>query len=357
MNKFFGPFRKVHWLHSAGVMVIMAAIVLMLRLIGLSIAIFDPLGSAIDDFHFSDGYFYAHQRGDSVFANPNVAIVDIAGCRSRAEIANVLEKVAEANPVVVGLDVIFAPSSAIDRAGDDSLLQAISHLPGLVTACNVFDGGEEHSFFAEFVSEGNVSLPYDIVRSYSSDKGSFVGEILRSFGREDLLEESTRLIDFSEVKTWKYGKDDPIPAAEVQDCIVLVGDTGDLRDYHRVPVKVNGKLRLSGVELYAQQLYTSLQGKRYSEVPVWINTAICLLLIWLFCALFICRIFDADMSFNGLRCLLAQIFAIMVFFAIGFAMFFGLGIYFPPVMFLVGAGLAGLAAELFYCISRKCFLR
>lgn len=350
----FGPFQRRHFLDAIGVVFCMAILILILRCIGLSIAIFDPLGTALNSFKFSDGYFYAHQKMESqTLANPEVVIVDIAGCSSREEIAFVLDKVAAAEPAAVGLDVIFGPASALLKSGDDSLSTVLGRIKNLVTACNISPGYNEHSFFATGMIEGNISLPYDMVRSYTPGNGTMVGELLYAIGRKELIQERERLVDFRRVSTIIYTKDDDISVKELQNCIVLVGDTRDYRDYHRVPVNVNGQLRLSGVEIIAQELFTSLYGRYYREIPKTLTLLFGIILTWLFCALFVCRIFDNGLSFNGLRCLLAQLLAIIVFFAVGISLFFGLGWYLSPVWFLVGIGMAGLSGELYYLIIKR----
>lgn len=350
----FASVKKRHWWHAALVVIIIAALALGLRVIGLSIAVFDPLGQVIDQYHFSDGLFFAKNKMTrQPKANPRVIIVDIGGCNSRAEIATVLNRIAAAQPASVGLDIIFPKASSVLPEEDDSLILAISRLPNLVIASNESQGTDEHSFFSEGFVEGNVATDYDMVRSFHSSEGSFVGELLRFQGFPELMEETERMIDFDKVQTYVYEHDSEIPSREVAGSLVLVGDRRDLRDYHRVPVSVNGKLRLSGVELHAQELYTVLEGQRFRECGLGWTVMLCVLLTYLFCVLVVCPVYDAKKDFNSLRCFLGLLILILLLTFLEYWVFFSLSLYWSPVWLFVGTGLAGLAAEAFYWIINR----
>ena len=334
--------------------IVIAALAFALRAIGLSLAVFDPLGQAIDQYHFSDGLFYAKNKiTRQSKANPGVVIMDIGGCHSRSEIATVLNRIAAAQPAAVGLDIIFPKASTVLPEEDDSLILAISRLPNLVLASNESQGTDEHSFFSEGFAEGNVAMAYDMVRTFHAGEGSFVGELLRKFGRPELMDKAERMIDFDRVQTYVYEHDSEIPSREVAGSIVLVGDKRDLRDFHRVPVSVNGKLRLSGVELHAQELYTVLEGQRFRECgPGW-TVMLCVLLTYLFCILIVCPVYDAKKDFNSLRCFLGLLILILLLTFLEYWVFFSLSLYWSPVWLFVGTGLAGLAAEAFYWIINR----
>ena len=350
----FAPVKRRHWWHAAVVVVVIAAMAFALRAIGLSLAVFDPLGQAIDQYHFSDGLFYARNKMTRLpQANPDVVIMDISGCHSRAEIAAVLDKVGSAQPAAVGLDIIFPDASSVLPEENDSLIRAISRLPNLVLACNESQGTEEHSFFSENFVEGNVAMEYDMVRSFHSGDGSFVGELLRKIGRPELMDQTERMIDFDRVHTYVYEHDNEIPSREVAGCIVLVGDKQDLRDFHRVPVSVNGNLRLSGEELLAQELYTVLCGKRFRECSFGLTMCLCILLTYLFCALVVCPLHDAKKPFNSLVCSLGLFILVILLTFLEYWVFFSLNIYWSPVWLFVGTGLAGLSAEVFYWIINR----
>lgn len=352
-----GGYRRVHWWHAWVILLLIVIISFIARWVGLSVAFFNPIGEAFGDLHFSDGFFYSHNLGEKIGEPvPDLVIVDLSGLQSREEIAARLAEVAACHPAAVGLDVIFASASSVDRSADDSLSRVLARMKDrLVIAANRSAPMPEYSFFADDgYREGDVRLPDGVIRSFIPSKGSFAAEVLSVAGYPDIYSDQERLIDFKKADIYSYDPLEPLTAAGIQGKIVLVGDIGDLRDSHRAAVPINGKTRVSGVELFAQELFTLTCGTLYRQPSRWLEIVLAVVLVYLFLVFFVCRIFDYGKPFNGLLVGFWQLICIVILFFADWLLFFLAGIWLPPGTALIGLGFAGLAGELFYWFKSHC---
>ncbi|GEM_PF-3197968 len=358
-NRAFGPFRKRHWLHGLAVVALMAAMLFVLYVVGLSMSIFNPLSEAIGGYKLSDGFFYAlNLNKENIKPNPDVVIVDLNGLNNRGEIAHIIDEINSRKPAVLALDIIFPKAASVPPAEDSLLVEALKRTEHLVIAKNESAVSDEHSFFAEDIctlrnaKEGNVTIASGMVREFACGPETFIGETLSAFNKAE-LPISPSLIDFQDISTYTYTYNgEEFLDDEIKDKIVLLGDRHDLRDFHSVPVIKEGSAKLAGIDIFAQALYTALIGQKYSQIGKGVSFIIALIFTYLFCSLFICRIFDSGQSFNGLKSNFLQIIAILF---LGFVAFllFKRGIILQIEWFLIGMGLAGLAAEIFYWILSK----
>ncbi len=352
-----GGYRRAHWWHAGAILLLIVVFTCLLRWIGLSVAFFNPIGEAFGDLHFSDGFFYSHNIGVNVGEPvPDLVIVDLSGLQSREEIAARLSQVEACQPAAVGLDIIFAQASSVDRRADDSLSRVLVRMKDrLVIAANRTAPVPEFSFFSDgSYREGDVRLPDGVLRSFVPSEGSFSAEVLSAAGYTDIYSNKERLIDFRKAELYSYPSTEHLTAAGLQGKVVLVGDIGDLRDSHRAAVPINGKTRVSGVELFAQEIYTLSQGNYYRQPSRWLDMVLAVLLVYLFLVFVVCRIFDQGKPFNGLLVGFWQLLFIVVLFFVDWMLFFRAGIWLPPGATLIGLGFAGFAGELFYWIKSHC---
>jgi len=316
---------------------------------------FNPLSAAMDNFHFSDIYFHWH-RGHNAEAAQDMVLVDIQYLHDREEIATLLDSINAQRPRVVALDVIFPQAVSLDPVADSHLTAAVAACPQAVLAQNAVplpDGGWrlERSFFADGYSEGTINMPASIVR-YAEPRfdtlPTFAAQVACLVSNRPVDERA--LIDFGGVNLmrWTPGVEDfYLPALE--DKIVFVGDLGDLRDYHNIPVGAGGQSRMAGTEVHALATAALLADNPYHTLPRWLGIGLQIIIIFLFCWLLYLLPQTMDNWVHGAL----QIAFMLLMLPVCYLLFVGLHIVCSPTLAIVGFGLAGLAKNIVDAIIKE----
>lgn len=343
------------WLDGLWITVLSVSMTLVLYLIGLSLPIFDPLGDALDSFHMSDGFFYAHNSDRNPVPNEGIVIVDIADCDSREEIASIVERINAACPKVLAVDIIFGPSATLDHDTDSLLVNAFKSCPGhLVFAKN----GDLHSFFSDelICLEGDVAMESGPIRTFSLED-NFVGAIVRAAGLVLPVSDKDILIDYTRAETPVYTPDQVIRKDGIEGNIVILGDNSDLRDLHRVPSNLHGSNTVSGTLVYAQELYTLLSGRRFRELPKALNFIITIVLVYLFASLVGAPLKGHECKFDNLQMNVLQFVSFVIIFGIAYFLFWWFNLNVSLVWSLIGFTIVGLATEVYVWMKSWNFLK
>lgn len=342
--------------------VLTTVLVLLMVWLGKSVVVntdaFNPLQAALDQLHFSDIYFHWH-RGHNAEAAQDIVLVDIQYLRDREEIATLLDSIAAQRPRVVALDVIFPKIVTSDPVADSHLATAMAACPQAVLAQYAVeplpDGGWrlERSFFADGYSEGTVNLPASIVR-YAEPRfdtlPTFAAQVAALSTTNCQLPTANSLIDFGGVNLlrWTPGVEDfYLPALE--DKLVFVGDLGDLRDYHNIPVGAGEQSRMAGNEVHALATAALLADNPYHTLPRWLGIVLQIIIIFLFCWLLYLLPQTMDNWVHGAL----QIAFMLLMLPVCYLLFVGLHIVCSPSLAIVGFGLAGLAKNIIDAIVKE----
>lgn len=269
---------------------------LVLSWVGFSSDVLNPWKQAIDSYKLSDLYFSWH-KGKSCVARDGVSVVlvDISSCADRDEVAAVIDRINEAEPLVVALDVIFPPAVSVDRSQDDSLVRALGRVSNLVLATELRPKSETEylrisSFFAEELGadEGCVTLPGGVIRTWNplvvagnDTIPSFTRMIAAKAGIYMPDTCSPQIIDYSINDNFVLSADQPWEDDFLRGQIVLVGDDKDVRDTYGIPVTLKASVRQSGVAIHRQILLTCLEDMRFRTSPEWLVMLISALLLFL----------------------------------------------------------------------------
>lgn len=358
-------FRKEDFIHGGIITGIIGVIACVVSAIGLSTDVFDPLGQALDNFHISDGFFYSRSIRNSSHPelNPGIVLVDIKDADSREEIADIVNRINEASPRLLAVDIIFGKTASVASESDEALVSAFRGSKNLILAQRVVDGFDRHiverSFFADDVEceEGEVSFANGIVRTFSqytsvrgTDYPSFIGQIAGIGGIDTDFGE--QLINYSPIKNISVGPED-LPANDLlKDQIVILGDSRDLRDFHDIPIIVDGQARTSGLNIIAQSIYTLQSNNRFTCCPDWLALIIGILLTYLFCTFIISPMYRID-KFNGLWISIWQVIILLCLLFITYLLFWNFHFNMTLTYWLIGVGLSGFATELFYFVKNK----
>ncbi len=248
----------------------------------------------------SDYYhFIANKRAVRKY-DPSIVVVGIDGC-SRAEIADVIERIEFCQPKVIGLDVIFPYESSEGPL----LMEAVSGCENIVLPVSLsynyaddrFEESEANTFFYDSLDDGS----FGAVNLVASDATSVVREFrpifmttdggLDNFALKIASVADPSMADYvrergNELETISYATVDfeIIEAEDVlssmdllRDKIVLVGTVKDYSDMHITPVEP----RMPGVLIHAYTVAMILGGDFIKELPVWSNWLIAIVLCYL----------------------------------------------------------------------------
>ena len=265
-------------------------------ILSLNLSFFNPLEEAFDNYQLTDLYFSLHRSDADVqdAVCSDIVVMDISRCRTRGEIASVLNRIADAEPRMVALDVIFGSASSVPQAENDSLLNALQRLPDIVAAKNMvaYDDrsfSAERSFFADeqWVTEGVVNFEYGVVRHfeplqvYNGDTAvSFAKSIADKAGIPMPTEADSYLIDYTLSPGMTLSAYEHWDNHYLKDKIILVGDLNDYRDQFTVPVTLKGATRQAGVDIHWQILATAAANHIFRKVPAWLEILISIISVF-----------------------------------------------------------------------------
>lgn len=362
MNKCKYRFRKADFLYGGKITFIIGVLALVLVLLGFSTDAFDPVGKALRSFRLSDGFFYSRaiRERNNTDVNPGIVLVDIKNCDSRDEIAEIVNRINESSPRLLAVDIIFGKAAGVASEVDSLLTVAFQASGNLILAQRVLESPEgvqvERSFFADKVDcvEGDVSFDYGTVRSLSSKRSvcgieypSFVAQVARIGKIRNGFDD--QLINYSPIQTICLGPENLSDISLLKDQIVILGDSEDLRDFHDIPVLINGKARTSGMMIIAQSLYTLRPNNSFTNCPRWLAIIIGILLTYLFCTFFASPMYRRG-KFNGLWISIWQVIVLVFLVGIAYILFWSFHLNVTLIYWLLGVGLAEFATEFFYFI-------
>lgn len=113
----------------------------LVTVIGLNLSFFTPFNNAFKDFSYLDLYYAEKLEKNMGKINKDIVLVNV-GRLDRADIAALLNKLAEQQPKVIGLDIIFKEERT---PAEDELLAQSHRIPNLVTTYSIRNTGIDRS--------------------------------------------------------------------------------------------------------------------------------------------------------------------------------------------------------------------
>ena len=242
-----------------------------------------------EHIQFSDLFFRWHMHNDAPpYDNRTVVVLDISQFKERKEQVELMNALADAEPFMVALDVIYPPLAVADTATDHRLIEAIRRLPNLILAVEARENDTLRSFFADSIQaqEALCNLPTSIIRTWEMTSGTMptvAVAIAQKMGITLPEKESEWLIDYSICDNEIISLSSlPANLAMLKNQIVIVGDLKDLRDTRVVPTTFRGNMRTYGVLVHKQIIQTMMTPKWFRTVPVVWNWIMAFIILWLF---------------------------------------------------------------------------
>lgn len=353
-------------------------------IVGSFSVVTDFFGSDDNPFdRFTDAYFYfSHsQEDEEMNFCPDIVMINLHGCDSRAAIAHKLDELNALHPRVIGMDAMYGDNSLTGKAEDDSLLHAAQRCSSLVTAERVVESTDvlsniqvdhiEHSYYAQNgkVDEASINVVPGVVRNFnlyidydSLRVQTLVGRILeraypdvyaklKERGSDDIL------INYHSLMLDFFAFDDSLTADDIQDKVVLIGDFEDWRDFHDVPPTsydgVEVQSRINGTVIYAFAIATAVQDKMINQMSDRSGWILGLILTYIF-AIICCVIFVEFDELSGITTNVLMVLVMFILFIVGGWIFLKYNYSLNMAVSMLGIGAVGTTNEIWFwfCTTR-----
>ncbi len=368
MKKLFTQFIP----HAIGVMIVIITLCLVVRSIGFSSSYLDPVSVVLNKFNITDSYFeIMNQNADEVMDfNDDVVLFDISNCYDRAEIADGIQRLHDCGAKVIALDVIFGPNGR-DTIANDSLQRTIARCKNVIAACRMVPNYDtfvkEESYFVKETGcvEACVNVENETVRTFSrtlqfgdTTLSTYVHEIIKMaypdiYEKWEARPDNTELINYKQTLFNKIHIYDPLFPEEVEGKIFLMGDFADLRDFHEIPVKIDGSRRICGTTIHGYSISTlTKEGRLIDSMSERDALILGLIISFIFCVIYV-MINEIYNDYSGFLSTSTQIIVMMSLVFISGYFFIEKQYNIRMLYALLGTGMGGYAAEIFYFLLLK----
>lgn len=298
------------------------SIILLFSYSAVNFDFLDPIELAISDIEFADLRYAIFREEDSVPVDTNIVLINISRMK-RGVIAEMVKKVGEQNPKVVGIDVIFENFQNTDE--DSSLALSLSRIQNLVMVNKLtdFDVDNEyykglvksHDSFTENAQQGFANIPennafrtirhtHSLLPFKNAKKESFAAVVVKSIDKtayEDLInrENNIEIINYHGNFNKFYYLDyedlfnDKIDLSFLRDKIILMGYMGEnfyemdnsLQDKFFTPLNQNYVGRtypdMFGIVIHANIVSMILSRGYIYEIPFLLKILIVFIILYL----------------------------------------------------------------------------
>lgn len=331
---------------------------------------FNYVVKSIKSINLNDLYF---SKLENNTADTNIVLINIEDI-DRAGIAEVISKVYEAQPKVIGLDVFFSKDH---QSAADSILKATIYAASdkLVMAANYEHSGELNPEFWELegITHGHSGIitnedKTEVVRKFEplihnghNEIYSFSAEVASVYNHEIFEQLKHRhheqeminyqgdgnafqMIDYLDILT-----SDKFTMA-LKDKIVLIGYCGgdsknplDHEDHYYTPTvfKISGNRApdMFGIQIHANIISMIIKGKYINETPHWLVYLLTLLLTFVH-VLFFTYFYLNKHLFYHIAAKLIQLISFILILWLVFVLFSKFHLYFPTKYLLISVVLS-----------------
>lgn len=358
--------------HALMVMVVIISLCVVVTKLSFSSSYLDPVSVAIGNFTMTDTYFQImNDNSEEVMdMNKDIVLYDISGCYSRSEIAFGIQRLHDLGAKAIALDVIFGPNSQ-DTLANDSLQRVVGRCKNVIAACRMvpnYDGFvKEESYFVQPTGcvEACVNVENETVRSFSktltfgdTTLSTYAHEIIKmaypeTYEMWEKRSENSEIINYKQTFFEKIHIYDDLYPEDVQGRIFLMGDFQDLRDFHAIPVKINGSRRICGTTIHGYSISTlTMQGRLINDMTETHALLVGLLITFIFCVCY-CWLNEVYNDYSGFLATSLQIVVMLSLVFIAGYLFIEKQYNVRMLYALLGTGMAGYAAEIFYFLFLK----
>ena len=287
-------FHRDHWIVTILSFVFMGV----LACVTVNVDFLNPIGQAFSNYSLSDMYYQIDRHETQPKTSELITIVDMTDFYYRGDLAEILLKINDMKPQVIGVDIIF--EGVRDDAVGNKLLQdavkTISDKTIFTSKLKDYDEKNEQftdvtrSFFTDSINvqqgyanlldnmEGRNIRDYTVTQQLNDSSVYSFPYMVAHFVDEDITPTDKILhIDYSNI-AFPVVKASELDEHEdlITGRIVMVGTMHEEQDMHLSPI---GKM--AGVEMQTFALKTILERKVISDFPEWLNLLIAFIICFL----------------------------------------------------------------------------
>lgn len=356
-------------------------IVALFVVLPLSFSVFNTSQSLKEQYSLLDAFYTMNNGlpgGKKYFQNnADITIVDLSGVPDRPGVYHTLQRIMEAGPKLVGLDVWMEGRKGIPE--EDSLATLLTGNPLIISPCELLKETASdatsfqqvrYPFYASPDTPGLAAVNIDLhgfswnCRSFTpqlscndttySILGVVMSGILDPAARDEVMKhpDKPHYIQFArdgyQNLSATFILQDTLGIARrmLSGKIVLIGDTNDASDQYPTPTKI----RMSGVEIHANILNSILSRnwpRAMGKIPAWI-----LAFIGVFLLLPLLRLIRKNEWLSIFSGVIQALLIILLVF-VSYWIFFRFNYYVNSIYLLLGIGFSGMAESLYRKITKK----
>lgn len=269
----------------------------LLASLALNLTFLNPVAQTMKGFAFTDIYYHVMAEHGERDTSRVITIVDMTELVNRADIADVLAQIEEANPKVIGVDIVFEGWKPDSMA--DMYLSDVAHsYDNIIFSYRMTDylndtigySREIHSFFTEVapVNEGFTNYErtlYGALKRKSNlrricngeMRSSFVLEVAKRYTDDQLPEHKEDDLNIN-FRPTVFRVVPPDSIAEhrdwIEDHVVLFGATHELADMHYTPLG-----EIAGIELLGYSLQTMFEQTEVTYPDTWVTIVLSFIIV------------------------------------------------------------------------------
>lgn len=268
--------------------------------------------SGFDETYYLKCFYDIHNKGTRAMPESDaIRVIDIGEYQSRSEIAEIIGKVAECRPAIIGFDVFMASNGELKDDASQKVLDALSLVECPFVSPCVFDDNVQkwqYPFYKDSVIRDSFlyasPLAFDMLGSYEtldprSPVNTMAYSIVANYSKIKGLDEPRfegMALNYRNKEFFTISRLEDIVPEDFEGKIVLIGDCKDYRDIRTTPFRIMGSNSLPGVvnigytvnSLLCRRDYCDDNGfspsrRRYNQPYRKLNVAINLAISYIMC--------------------------------------------------------------------------
>lgn len=237
--------------------------------------------SGFDEDYYLKCFYDIYNKGTRAMPESDaIRVIDIGDYLSRSQMAELLGKVAECKPAIIGFDVFMAHNGELKDDADQKILEALSLIECPFVSPCIFDDNAQslqYPFYKDFFARDNFiyasPLAFDMLGEYEtvdprSPVNTMAYSIVANYSRAKGLEEPRfegMALNYRNKEFFSTCRLEDIDPKDLEGKIVLMGDCKDYRDIRTTPFKIMGSNNLPGIINIGYTVNSLLCSRDYCE--------------------------------------------------------------------------------------------
>lgn len=237
--------------------------------------------SGFDETFYLKCFYDIHNKGTKAMPESDaIRVIDLGEYSSRSQIAEMLKKVAECKPAIIGFDVFMAQNGELKDEAGQKVLEALALLECPFVSPCIFDDNAQkwqYPFYKDSIVRDNFiyasPLAFDMLGQYEaidprSPVNTMAYSIVTNYSKAKGLEDphfEGMALNYRNKEFFTTSRLEDIDPEDLEGKIVLMGDCKDYRDLRTTPFKIMGSKNLPGIINIGYSVNSLLCSRDYCE--------------------------------------------------------------------------------------------